>query len=164
MVGGRIMGDLPFSDKTIEEMGADFFLIGLINRFNNRFQAATDALFEELSWKQAFFLSCVRLFEEAPTIKDMAQLLGCSHQNAKQLLLKLERLGFVAVQQDTADLRKQRIHLTEKAAAFMNKYAAPSAAAMDAIFADIRPEDLQTTIQVLLALDGRLKQYQEELK
>ena len=32
-----------------------FFLIGLLNEFNNRFQSYGDEIFNEMSWKQCFF-------------------------------------------------------------------------------------------------------------
>lgn len=145
-----------------KNMGMSSYLIGLINRFNNRFQTAADAMFEEISWKQEFFLRCITLFCEPPTIKDMAELIGCSHQNAKQILSKLEKSGLVEIKQDCCDRRKQRIVATGDGVSLLEKYSEQSAKAMDTVFADISPEDLQTTIQVLTTLDDRLNKYQEE--
>ena len=54
--------DVSISNIHTENMGASYYLIGLINRFNNSFQAAADNIFEELSWKQIFFMNCVALF------------------------------------------------------------------------------------------------------
>lgn len=36
-------------------MGTSSYLLGLMNKFNNRFQTVADAMFEEISWKQEFF-------------------------------------------------------------------------------------------------------------
>ncbi|MGF0019830.1 MarR family winged helix-turn-helix transcriptional regulator [Sporofaciens sp. SGI.106] len=44
--------DLSVSNLNTENIDAPYYLIGLINRFNNSFQAAADNIFEELSWKQ----------------------------------------------------------------------------------------------------------------
>ncbi|WP_165170104.1 MarR family winged helix-turn-helix transcriptional regulator [Adlercreutzia sp. ZJ242] len=134
------MGNV-FAGIDSEQIGESYFLIGLINRFNNSFQAAADAYFAELSWKQVFFMNCVTLFPEPPTIKDMADLLGCSHQNAKQVLSKLESAGYLQFQQDEADKRKQRITLTEKALQFRSQHEQASDQAMQQIFADI-PDDV----------------------
>ena len=152
--------DLSVSHIHTENMDASYYLIGLINRFNNSFQAAADGIFEELSWKQIFFMNCVALFKDAPTIKDMADLLGCSHQNAKQLLSKLEKQNFVEVSQDPADKRKQRIMLTEKAMKFRRYYDEPSAQAMQSVFDNISKEELLTTISVFT----RLNENVDELK
>lgn len=152
--------DVSISNINTENMGASYYLIGLINRFNNSFQAAADNIFEELSWKQIFFMNCVALFEDAPTIRDMADLLGCSHQNAKQILSKLEKQRFVEVYQDPADKRKQRIMLTEKAMEFRRHYDEPSEQAMQSIFGNISKEELRTTISVFTRLNKNV----DELK
>ena len=143
-------------------MGRSFFMIGLMNRFNNQFQALADATFEELSWKQVFFLNCVTLFGEPPSIKDMADLVGCSHQNAKQILLKLEKGGFVIMEQDENDRRRQRIKMTHKAEAFRKEFDEPSRCVMERIFAGVGAEELETTIRVITQLDNNLRNYQEE--
>lgn len=145
--------DVSVSNINTEKMGAPYYLIGLVNRFNNSFQAAADSIFEELSWKQIFFMNCVALFEEAPTIKDMADLLGCSHQNAKQILSKLEKQNFVEVTQDPADKRKQRIMLTEKAVDFRRRYDESIEQAMQSIFENITVEELRTTISVFTRMN-----------
>ena len=152
--------DFSVSNLTTEKIGAPYYLIGLINRFNNSFQTAADNMFEELSWKQIFFMNCVALFHSAPTIRDMADLLGCSHQNAKQILSKLEKQGFVKVSQDSADKRKQRIMLTEKAMEFRRHYDESSEQAMESIFGNISKEELLTAISVFTRLNKNV----DELK
>ena len=142
-------------------MGRSFFMIGLMNRFNNQFQALADATFEELSWKQVFFLNCVTLFGEPPSIKDVADVVGCSHQNAKQILLKLEKSGFVTMEQDKNDRRRQRIRVTHKAEAFRREFDEPSRNVMERIFAGVGAEELETTIRVITHLDDNLRGYQE---
>ena len=152
--------DLQMENVNVENMDAPYFLIGLINRFNNSFQAAADAIFEDLSWKQIFFLNCIALFEESPTIKEMSELLGCSHQNSRQILLKLEKQGYVQVVQDEKDKRKQRIFLTDKAERFRQHYDEPSDLAMQSIFNNVSQEELLTTIKVFTQLNKNV----DELK
>ena len=152
--------DFSVNNLTTEKIDAPYYLIGLINRFNNGFQAAADNMFEELSWKQIFFMNCVTLFEDAPTIRDMAELLGCSHQNAKQILSKLEKQGFVKVSKDSVDKRKQRIMITEKAIEFRRHYDEPREQAMESIFQNISKEELLTAISVFTRLNKNV----DELK
>ena len=90
----------------------------------------------------------------------MADLLGCSHQNAKQILSKLEKQRFVEVYQDPGDKRKQRIMLTEKAMEFRRHYDEPSEQAMQSIFGNISKEELRTTISVFTRLNKNV----DELK
>ena len=139
------------------ETGETFFLIGMLNQFMNRFQATGDHFFEEISWKQCFVIICLRLFKEPPTLKELANTTGCSHQNVKQMLLKLERIGFIEIMTDKKDKRKQRIILTEKAAAFNESYTMPSKQFMEKLFEGIDEVELSVTINTFIKLDQRLK-------
>lgn len=143
-------------------MDNTFFLIGLLNEFMNRFQAYGDTFFEEISWKQCFVIICVNLFEQPPTLKELSELMGCSHQNIKQMLLKLEKVGFIQFETDQKDHRKQRILLTKKAQKFNQTYDEPSARFMKQLFQDVNVKDIETTIRTILQLDDKLKEMKLE--
>lgn len=70
--------------------------------------------FGELTGRQAMFLAMVRLFEERPSLGDVARKARCSHQNAKTVLSALHKKGFLDFYLDERDQRVLRIHLTEK--------------------------------------------------
>ena len=57
----------------------------------------------------------VNLCKESPTINELSDIMASSHQNVKQILLKLEKKGFVRMIADEQDKRKQRVILTKKA-------------------------------------------------
>ena len=149
--------DFDMQGANARNISEPYFFIGLSNRFNNSFQAAADSLFSDLSWKQVFFMNCVALFDVPPTIRDMAALLGCSHQNATQILGKLERAGYARVETDGTDRRKQRIHLTEKAVGYRSAHDASSSRAMEKLFEGLPEEDLQTAIRVLIRLTQNIE-------
>ena len=111
-------GRLDFSD-----IPANYYLLGLLSAFENRFQALADSVMQEISWKQFFAIICINMCKEAPTIKELSEVLGSSHQNVKQILLKLEKKNFVRFQSDEADKRKQRIVLTNECREFCEKNA-----------------------------------------
>lgn len=52
--------------------------------------------------------------EYLPELSRVAEIMGSSHQNVKQILNKLEDKGYVKTVLDEQDKRKQRIILTEK--------------------------------------------------
>ncbi|MBR4965227.1 MAG: MarR family transcriptional regulator [Lachnospiraceae bacterium] len=137
---------------------ASYFLIGLLSAFENRFQAVADAEMKELSWKQFFAMICVNLCKEAPTVKELAEIMGSSHQNVKQILLKLEKKGFVSVEEDAEDRRKQRIRLTQYAAQFCAQNDDRSMQLLQKMFQGVSEEQLQITIQTLLQLESNLKE------
>ena len=52
------------------------FLLGLLSAFDNRYQAAADAFFKEITWKQFFAIICIELCREAPTINELSEVMG----------------------------------------------------------------------------------------
>ena len=74
------------------------FLLGLLSAFDNRYQAAADAYFKEITWKQFFAIICINLCKEPPTLNELSDVMGSYHQNVKQSLqttiqtiMKMER-------------------------------------------------------------------------
>ncbi len=137
-----------------------YFLLGLLSAFDNRFQAVADRMIGEVSWKQFFAIICINLCKESPTIKELATIMGSSHQNVKQILLKLEKKGFVDIMQDKEDKRKQRVILTERCIEFCNANDEMSAMAVSTMFDGISLEQLQITIQTIMKMEDNLKNLQ----
>lgn len=137
---------------------SSYFLLGLLSAFENRFQAAADNVMKEISWKQFFAIICINLYKESPTVKELAETMGSSHQNVKQILLKLEKKGFVSITDDVHDKRKQRIELTEYCRDFCGKNDEISADIMKKMFDGISGEQLQITIQTIIQMEDNLKE------
>ena len=76
------------------------FLLGLLSTFDNRYQAAADTFFKEITWKQFFAIICINICKEAPTINDLSDVMGSSHQNVKQILIKLEKKDYIKMVTD----------------------------------------------------------------
>ena len=133
------------------------FLIGLLSAFENRFQAVADSFFEEITWNQFFAIICINLCRESPTINELSEVMGSSHQNVKQILLKLEKKGFVEMIADEKDRRKQRIVTTKKCADFCQRNDQGSKIQMNKIFEGISQEQLITTIQTISQMERNLK-------
>ena len=135
-----------------------YFLLGLLSAFENRFQAVADSAMEEISWKQFFAIICINLCKDKPTVKELAEIMGSSHQNVKQILLKLEKKGFVHIGVDENDKRKQRIELTDYCREFCEKNDEMSANIMKKMFAGVSEEQLQMTIQTIIQIEANLKE------
>ena len=134
-----------------------YFLLGLLSAFDNRFQAMADKVMEEISWKQFFAIICINLCKESPTIKELSEIMGSSHQNVKQILLKLEKKGFVDISVDKDDKRKQRVILTEKCIKFCNSNDENSSMAVKSIFDGISEKELLITIHTIIQMEENLK-------
>ena len=136
---------------------SSYFLLGLLSAFENRFQAMADKVMGEISWKQFFAIVCINMCKEPPTLKELSDIIGSSHQNLKQILIKLEKKGFIEFKADDSDKRKQRIYLTDHCREFCNKNDDVSKTIMGRMFDGISKKDLETTIKTITKIEGNLK-------
>ena len=114
-------------------------------------------MMREISWKQFFAIICINMCKEAPTLKELSDVLGSSHQNAKQILLKLEKKDFIRFEEDAADKRKQRIVLTEHCREFCEKNDEMSKKIMEQMFGGIPEEDILSTIRTITSIEKNLR-------
>lgn len=149
---------MNISEVDFKDMPPQPFLLGLLSAFDNRYQASADKLFKEITWKQFFAIICINICKENPTINELAEVMGSSHQNVKQILLKLEKKDFVAMVPDEKDKRKQKIILTKKCSEFCEKNEEPSMAIIGRIFNGISEEQVVTTIQTIKKMERNIVQ------
>ena len=150
------MNNVEFGD-----MPPQAFLLGLLSAFDNRYQAAADAFFKEITWKQFFAIICINLCKEAPTLNELSDVMGSSHQNVKQILLKLEKKGFVSFITDPNDKRKKRILVTDSCRDFLEENdnnGKQSQYIIGRIFEGVDEKDLITTIQTIMKMERNLSE------
>ena len=135
---------------------SSYYLLGLISAFENRFQAMADNTMKEISWKQFFAIICINMCKEPPTLKELSDVLGSSHQNVKQILIKLEKKKFIEFKTDEKDKRKQRIVLTDHCKEFCEKNNEMSISIMSKMFDGIPEKDIMTTIQTITTIEKNL--------
>ena len=141
------------------QMPPQAFLLGLLSAFDNRYQASADKYFKEITWKQFFAIICINLCKEPPTLNDLSEVMGSSHQNVKQILLKLECKGFVSMKTDEKDKRKQRFFVTDKCRKFLEENdnrSRTSAQIMEQIFEDVDESSLEVTIETIMKMERNL--------
>ncbi|MBR4776985.1 MAG: winged helix DNA-binding protein, partial [Lachnospiraceae bacterium] len=97
--------------------------------------------------------------KEAPTLNDLSEVMGSSHQNVKQILLKLENKGFVAMMTDEKDKRKQRFIVTDKCRKFMQEndnQNRNSEKIIMSIFEGVDDMSLKVTIETIIKMERNL--------
>ncbi len=97
-----------------ERMDKRQVIFGLIFLLSNRLQTVMDQTVTELTSKQWFVMIMLGMFDEPPTLKQLAAVCDSSHQNTKQLVLKLEAKGFVRIEESPIDRRAMQIIATPK--------------------------------------------------
>ena len=143
------------------QMPPQAFLLGLLSAFDNRYQAVADRYLKEIIWKQFFAIICINLCKEPPTLNDLSEVMGSSHQNVKQILLKLESKGFVLMMVDEKDKRKQRYFVTDKCRKFLEEndnQNKTSTQIIGRIFEDVDKNSLAVTIETIMKMERNLSE------
>ncbi|MCS4470012.1 MarR family transcriptional regulator [Clostridium botulinum] len=101
--------------KEIDNIDKRYHVFGMLFLLSNKLEALGNNFLGELTTKQWFFmLILMNFFKEPPTLSELALEMGTSHQNTKQIAIKLEEKGFLVVKKDTKDKRVLRLTPTNK--------------------------------------------------
>jgi len=139
-------------------MPPQYGLFGLLFAFMNRLQATGDKFYEEITCKQFFLLACINLYpEEAPTANELAETMGCSRQNVKEILNSLIKKDLLVLAQDKNDKRKQRIYKTEKTQQMSKKYLQKEIEFMSLLYKDISDDEIRTVYKIISKMEANLK-------
>lgn len=152
-----------------ENSGAEdkYIIFAMIFLLSNKLQTIGDSFFDEVSTKQWFVLVVLGIMEGySPTLNELSDAVGSSHQNTKQLVLKLEQKGYVELKKDEKDSRCLRIKATPKVKEFSKAYHQKDEEFMNKLFGHFNDTELTVTKNVLLSmrdlLEGMEKDYVKE--
>lgn len=103
-------------------------------------------------------------FDYDPSIKEVAKAMGSSHQNVKQVALKLEKKGFLSLEKDKNDARVIRIKLTNQMAAFTEESQLKAENFTGKLFKSILKDEMATTRLLLEKMLFNLDEMEKEIK
>lgn len=112
----------------------------------------------DMTSKQWFMTAIIEyFFETAPSLNELAKLMGYSHQNVKQIVLKLEKRGFVKIEKDKKDQRALRISLTEKSYSFWRDREHQADKFVEKMFMGLNDSELSHASRVMQVITNNLK-------
>lgn len=126
-----------------ENMDKRYIIFGNIFLLSNRLQTVMDNSIEELTSKQWLTALMLGMFDEPPTLKQLAKICNSSHQNTKQIVSKLEAKGFIKIENDINDLRAIRIHTTDKWVQWNKNNDEDSALFISKMFKNLTEEEIE---------------------
>lgn len=98
-----------------------------------------------LTAKQWFLMAVIdEYFDNPPTLTEVAEKMGTTRQNVKQLALRLEEKGFLAIDKDPDDRRALRLSLTAKCHEFWENRQQLDERFLDELFQNLTPEELHS--------------------
>ncbi len=93
----------------------------------------------------------------APTLSEATAVFGTSRQNVKQVVLQLERGGWLRLEPDPADGRVIRLVLTDRLAVFDDPTVqADQAAVVHSVFGSLTPRERRTFLNMVTRCIARL--------
>ena len=122
----------------------------------NRLQRLLDARLPELTTRQWWTLVILDLFDQPPTLTQLAQAMDTSHQSVKGIVKHLEAGGFVELSVDPKDARAQRVSPTAKVGQWSEATLGQQEAFMDAMFAGMSDKEAAALGEGLMKVHAAL--------
>lgn len=139
-------------------------LIAYVNIFvcANRLHAIMDSGLEDITAKQWLAITMIDAFPEPPTLKQMAEMSGVTHQSMRQIVDRLIDKGFLEVVPDKKDKRAIRLVKTEAANNIRTKKADQNISFVYRLFDCLSNEETTAYCSALAKLCDRLNELKEE--
>lgn len=123
------------------------FIFGTIFILANKLQVLGDRILDGMTMKQWLLTALISQFRDGPpTLGEVSELMGSSHQNVKQIALKLQEKGFLRIEKDGVDSRALRLILTEKSDVYWKVREVEDMTFLRELFADLTEEELNVMV------------------
>lgn len=132
----------------IKNMDKRYVIFAYTFLLANRLQTAMDNSIEGITSKQWFTALMIGSFDEPPTLKQLAKSCDSSHQNTKQIVLKLEENGYVKLKKDSIDKRAMRITTTRKWEKWNSVNEKNSALFIEEMFEGLSDKEIRVMLKV----------------
>lgn len=155
---------MPEIMSGMEMIDKQKYLFGSVFLLANKLQAIGDHYLgrDGMTTKQWFLTVVISQFGgKAPTLTEVAELMGTSRQNVKQLAIKLEENEFLRIIKDEEDARAVRLVLTEKSHRYWEGRQDKDDQFVKHLFAELGEEELGTMLHCFQKLFGRMEEIQK---
>jgi DNA-binding MarR family transcriptional regulator len=133
------------------------FIFGNLFALSNKLQIIGDRILGEFTTKQWFLAAVItQLGDSPPTLSEVAEVIGSSRQNVKQIALKLVEKGFLRIEKDERDNRVLRLMLTEKCHSYWEHRQVEDNRFITELFADLSTEEVDTMYQTINKLHQKI--------
>lgn len=139
-----------------------FIAFAKITLLANKLQAVMSIGMKDITPRQWLIMIMIGTFKEPPTLKELSNRCGITHQSTKQLLDRLIDKSYVSIVPDEKDKRFMRIKLLEQAEKWSREYATRNAEFVYGLFGDLSEEELDVYCKVQDKLLNKLLEVEHE--
>lgn len=141
------------------------FIFGSLFLMANKLQVIGDRWDKEITMKQWFLTVMVAQFGDTPPkLSEVAEFMGSSRQNTKQLALKLEEKGLLSIEKDIHDNRVLRLKLTETCKVFFKSREDREDAFLNELYKDFNEDEIHSLYQGFYKLSESIFRMDERSK
>ena len=120
---------------------------------SNKIQVQGDNLDERITVRQwMVLLTVLHLPQNEASYNKIADKMGCSKQNIKQLSVNLEKKNYVILEKSETDKRAVNVKITKYCLEFMKDYYEKGNEFMNTIFKDFDGEELEILCKLIKKL------------
>jgi len=144
-----------------------FEIFGKIFFLSNRLEYLGDNELrkEGLTTKQWQLIAVTgKYFTLPPSVSEVAEVLSTTHQNVKQIALKLQKKGFISIDKDEKDKRVLRIRLTEKNTEYWESKSTDDVAFISSLFYGLSDQEIQKLYELLNKIQNNVDTKYNEVK
>ncbi len=92
-------------------------------------------------------------FDHDPSMQEVADALSTTHQNVKQLAVRLEARGFLRIERDSENRRILRLRTTEECRNYWEKRTPEDAKSIISLFEGLKDGEVQSLFEIIMKLD-----------
>lgn len=137
----------------------DAMIFGLLLIISNKMNTLLEREFKQfgVTTKQWFLSETINsLFNSPPTLKEVANAMGSSYQNVKQVAIKLQQKGLLTLEKDKKDARVTRLRMAEQSSEFWKRTDPKGAIFREKMFKGMDANDIAGTRHLLEKLLSNL--------
>lgn len=152
-------------EKTIRPEAFEIF--GKIFFMSNRLEYLGDNELrkDDLTTKQWQLIAVTgKYFTYPPSVSEVAEVLSTTHQNVKQIALKLQEKGLISIEKDEKDKRVLRLRITEKNRRYWESKSSEDVAFISALFHEMTDKEIQDLFFLLNKVQKNIDSKYNEIK
>lgn len=92
-------------------------------------------------------------FNHAPSMQEVADSMSITHQNVKQLAVRLENRGFLKIERDPSNKRILRLKVTDECHKYWEKRTPEDIKSVNALFRGLEDNELKTLFEIMGKLE-----------
>lgn len=150
--------------EKLQDIDKRYRIFGMIFLLSTKLETMGNTFLGELTTKQWFLmLTLTNFFETPPTLSQLAKQMGTSHQNTKQLALKLQEKGFLSIEKDDQDNRALQIVPTEKIEEYVKNREEKDHKFIEDFFGVLTEAEIEDLDKILLKMLDNIEYLEEKL-